>query len=136
MRLTPNQAMKQMCQPSLLLLAQMKTVAKFSIRFYQKFVSPYKEFRCAYGIYYGNGSCSCEILKIISNESFCNWLPKIMGQFSECKKRFCYSMSLIKSGEKKTPQWCDCYSSSSACDIFDIFSVAKKSGCRAIPRCI
>ena len=101
----------------------MRVLAKYSIVFYQKFISPYKGFRCAYGAYYGHSSCSCEIMNIIENEPF-----------SECKK----ALSLIDNKNQKRrkifkrkrdkDKWYDCFDLSAACDIFDVCSLVKKAG--------
>lgn len=56
------------------------------IRFYQKFISPYKGFRCASNVLHKNGSCSGIIFKIIQEEPISDWRKKIKSQFDCCRE--------------------------------------------------
>ncbi len=40
------------------IVARMKSIALLAIRGYQRFISPYKGFRCAYGLHTGRCTCS------------------------------------------------------------------------------
>lgn len=64
----------------------MKTVAHCGIRFYQKFLSPLKGFRCAFGVYHGGDSCSEVIRKEIMNQGIFRTFPIAKEQFAKCKE--------------------------------------------------
>ena len=112
----------------------MRVFAKYFIVFYQKFISPYKGFRCAYGVYYGHSSCSSEIMEIVENQPVSSWYRKSKQQFEACR----HALSLIDGPKKKRrklfkrkdekTKWYDCCDPTAACDIFDLCSLVKKSG--------
>ena len=54
------------------------------ISFYQKYISPIKGFRCAYGYLHGNGTCSSRISEIVRDSRFKDMPAKISEQFKEC----------------------------------------------------
>lgn len=56
------------------------------ITFYQKHISPFKGYSCAYGLLHQNGSCSTRIYSIIQNSPQTNLLPEISAQFKACQK--------------------------------------------------
>ena len=56
------------------------------IKFYQKFISPYKGFRCASNVLHKNGSCSGIIFNIIKEKPISQWKSNIKNQFDCCKK--------------------------------------------------
>ncbi len=55
------------------------------IRFYQKFISPYKGFRCASGVYYAEGTCSGIVLGIVREQGVMQGWSDIVGQFKRCR---------------------------------------------------
>jgi len=63
----------------------MKSLAIWAINLYQKYVSPYKGYRCAYGVYHQNGTCSSIIKGHIQKEGLIKAYPLIRGQFQACK---------------------------------------------------
>lgn len=55
------------------------------LAFYQKFVSPYKGFKCAYGVWTGQSTCSAEAKKILKQDGLIAGWPKIQAQLQHCK---------------------------------------------------
>ena len=71
------------------------------ISFYQRFVSPYKGFRCAYGVYHGHDTCSGIVKQIVLNEGLLGGWPKIRAQFDACRRAFVQlSDQLPESGDE------------------------------------
>ncbi|WP_459778814.1 membrane protein insertion efficiency factor YidD [Photobacterium sp. R1] len=61
-------------------------MAIWSIRGYQKWISPHKGFRCAHTAYYGGKSCSAAIVEFIETLP-CRKLPVAIKQrFQECQR--------------------------------------------------
>jgi len=63
----------------------LKSIAVGSINLYQKYISPYKGYRCAYGVYHQNGTCSGIIKSRIQEHGLIKAYPMIKGQFQACK---------------------------------------------------
>jgi len=63
----------------------MKSIAIWGINLYQKYLSPYKGYRCAYGVYHQNGTCSSIIKAHIQEHGLIKAYPMIKDQFSACK---------------------------------------------------
>ena len=55
------------------------------ITLYQRYISPYKGFRCAYGIYYGGSSCSAVVKRIVLSEGLFGGWSSIVNQFRRCR---------------------------------------------------
>jgi putative component of membrane protein insertase Oxa1/YidC/SpoIIIJ protein YidD len=62
----------------------MNRIFVHAISFYQRFISPYKGFRCAAGAYYGSGSCSHVVKEIIEENGLIIGRSKIRDQFRRC----------------------------------------------------
>ncbi len=58
------------------------------LAFYQKFVSPYKGFQCAYGVWIGQSTCSAEAKKILKQDGLIAGWPKIQAQLQECRAAY------------------------------------------------
>lgn len=58
------------------------------INFYQRFISPYKGFRCAHAVYHHGPSCSSAVKTIIRQYGLLKGLPAIRARFSECKQAY------------------------------------------------
>ena len=54
------------------------------IKIYQRYISPIKGFKCAYGQLYKDGTCSSRISKIVRNVPFKDMPSKISLQFEMC----------------------------------------------------
>lgn len=72
----------------------------FLITVYQKYISPYKGFRCAYGCYHKTLSCSAIIKNIITEQGLLAGWPLIKQQFKQCQTA--YSL-LINDDEQPPP---------------------------------
>jgi putative component of membrane protein insertase Oxa1/YidC/SpoIIIJ protein YidD len=68
------------------------------IKFYQKFLSPYKGFSCASNVLHKNGSCSGLIFSIIKTQPILKWKGLIKSQFTSCKHA---SITINKENEEK-----------------------------------
>jgi putative component of membrane protein insertase Oxa1/YidC/SpoIIIJ protein YidD len=64
----------------------MRTFLLFLISFYQKHLSRYKGFRCAYGSYHQGLSCSGRIKNIIAEHGVIDGWPLIKQQFVDCQQ--------------------------------------------------
>lgn len=56
----------------------------FLITLYQKYLSPYKGFRCAYACYHHSLSCSARVKNIIAEHGLLAGWPLIKQQFKDC----------------------------------------------------
>lgn len=77
----------------------MKRFAIWGINLYQKYISPYKGYRCAYGVYHQNGTCSSIIKGHIQREGLIKAYPLIREQFANCKDA--YELLMIQREEQK-----------------------------------
>lgn len=94
-----------------------------SIKLYQRYISPFKGFRCAYGVMYGGNSCSKEIYKILETQGLIRGIPLARSQLGKCSVAYKILSSEkaeedSKKDKKKKPEkkddnvsWCDlpCY---------------------------
>ncbi|WP_080765280.1 membrane protein insertion efficiency factor YidD [Vibrio owensii] len=55
------------------------------IRFYQRYLSPHKGFRCAHAVYYGTDSCSAAISKMIQRKGVFSSYSGVQNQFERCR---------------------------------------------------
>ncbi|WP_084722232.1 membrane protein insertion efficiency factor YidD [Photobacterium aquae] len=84
------------------------------IRFYQRYISPYKGYRCAHAYYRQGDSCSEAIRKLVIEHGVVKSLPLARKRFQDCR-----TVYLIESQndrkEKRKRRWrncletCDCY---------------------------
>jgi len=97
----------------------MNRLAIFLINIYQRFISPRKGFRCAYGALHGNGTCSQRIKDIICQFGVVGGYKKIKQQFSNCKLAYVQLQKNpeLDKGKKDRPKkkrrrdqcdFCDC----------------------------
>ncbi len=64
----------------------MRILAIWSIRGYQKFLSPHKGFKCAHASFYGGKSCSSAVLEFFESRPFLEIPSNISKRFLECKE--------------------------------------------------
>ncbi|NOQ34418.1 MAG: membrane protein insertion efficiency factor YidD [Methylococcaceae bacterium] len=64
----------------------MKYIAVFFISIYQKYISPYKGFRCAYASVYGGDSCSQAVKQIFISEGCIKGFYSSRSRFRDCRK--------------------------------------------------
>ena len=55
------------------------------ISLYQKYISPVKGYKCAYGSLYKNGTCSSRIYEIVKYAPLKDMRSKISSQFQACE---------------------------------------------------
>ena len=60
-------------------------VAIYLINFYQKYISPYKGYCCAYRVYHNDISCSEFAKNSFNNLRFFHAISNIKQRFKECK---------------------------------------------------
>jgi putative component of membrane protein insertase Oxa1/YidC/SpoIIIJ protein YidD len=58
------------------------------IHIYQRFISPYKGFRCAHAVYHSGPSCSSAVKTIIFENGLVKGLPAIKKRFAECNQAY------------------------------------------------
>ena len=92
---------------------------RFCIRFYQKYISPYKGFRCAHSVLHGGPGCSGAVLTIVEDKGLIRGFPQIRARFQSCKAAY---LSIQKDKEKKPgdrksycTEACDCGSDLASC---------------------
>ncbi|MDQ1834004.1 membrane protein insertion efficiency factor YidD [Massilia scottii] len=108
----------------------MKTLALTAIGFYQRHLSPYKGFRCAYCAYTGNASCSALGARAIRRYGVWDGLGVLQGRLQKCGiayRRYRPSVPSAprllarpnQAGECDLPCDCSCglFSSGNACDM-------------------
>jgi putative component of membrane protein insertase Oxa1/YidC/SpoIIIJ protein YidD len=78
-----------------------KFLAILLIVFYQKFISPYKGFRCAYAVLYGGDSCSEAVRKIVQSQGPVGGRQDIRVRFQACKEA---NEILIGKGQRRRRQ--------------------------------
>jgi putative component of membrane protein insertase Oxa1/YidC/SpoIIIJ protein YidD len=91
----------------------MRAVVVLLIVFYQRYLSPYKGFRCAHAVYHAGPSCSSAVSGIVERAGLLRGLPLIRRRFAEC--RLAARALRLESEEEKrrrrrerwTPD-CDC----------------------------
>ena len=66
------------------MLWAMKTIALFAIRFYQRHISPYKGFCCAYAAYSGHASCSALGYRAIRRRGLWDGLALLDQRMEKC----------------------------------------------------
>ncbi|KDM92841.1 membrane protein insertion efficiency factor YidD [Photobacterium galatheae] len=62
----------------------MKVIAIRSIRWYQKYVSPYKGYRCAHAAFHGGQSCSQATIEILQTATLTECPAAVLERFSAC----------------------------------------------------
>ena len=73
--------------------AMLNAVAVGAIEAYRSYVSPLKGFRCAYGVTYGNGSCSDIALRIVRRFGAVRLLRLMPLQAARCRRALLLSQS-------------------------------------------
>jgi putative component of membrane protein insertase Oxa1/YidC/SpoIIIJ protein YidD len=58
----------------------------YIIDFYQRYISPYKGFKCAYSVYHSSESCSQWAKKTIFTDGSVSFFQRLFGRLSECRK--------------------------------------------------
>ena len=60
-------------------------LALLGIGGYQRWLSPYKGYRCAYSVAHGGTGCSGYVKAVIAEQGMWSGLPKIRARFRACK---------------------------------------------------
>jgi len=68
------------------------------IVFYQKVISPYKGFRCAYAVLHGGDSCAEAVKKIVLAQGPVGGYSDIRARFRACKEA---NETLIRNGQRR-----------------------------------
>lgn len=88
-------------------------ISLWLIRFYQKYISPRKGYRCAYSVEYGGPGCSGAVKSIISEHGLFSGWPLIQERFDNCRD--------ANEKRKKRRVGCDASSRANVCvDCGDI----------------
>ena len=82
----------------------MKYIVVLLISFYQKFISPYKGFRCAYAVLHGGDSCSEAIKKIVLAKGCIGGYQETRERFKACKAA---NETLIRNLQRRDKNRCD-----------------------------
>ncbi len=71
------------------------------IQLYQKFISPYKGYCCAYKVHHNDVSCSQFAKLTIQNIGFFKSISQILKRFKECKNANDYIQNEYEINKKK-----------------------------------
>lgn len=98
----------------------LSSTAIWSIQFYQRFISPYKGFRCAHATLHKGDSCSQAIKKIILEQGVWNSKTLIKVRFAQCRLA-AQTLQLARLEDSYTKRerkqrWCG-YTQDCGCDI-------------------
>jgi putative component of membrane protein insertase Oxa1/YidC/SpoIIIJ protein YidD len=90
----------------------LEKIAALLIRMYQRFISPYKGFRCAHRVLHGGPSCSEFARLYVQENNFWAMFPALRMRFRECrmaKETLIAANAAGAQGTRKdpTPLWCD-----------------------------
>jgi putative component of membrane protein insertase Oxa1/YidC/SpoIIIJ protein YidD len=108
----------------------MNKIALELILFYQRFISPYKGFSCAYHAYTGRDSCSAHGYRVVQRYGFLFGVQLIKRRMSLCGKEY---RKHIKVGQpranalilnRRQSGFCDVGCDVGACDLGDVSSCA------------
>jgi len=109
----------------------MKHCAIFLITLYQVYLSPYKGYRCAYGVLYNQGSCSERVKFIIRDDGVIHGWRKITDQFHDCSDAYDKIEEKKKKSRKEQKKEGDkdsCLDCVDPCDLAWIASKICKKG--------
>ena len=106
----------------------MKWLCILLINFYQRFMSPYKGFRCAHAAYHSGPSCSSAIKSIVKEHGLIKGRPLIKARFVECRTAYLHIVAEQEDSKekrkrrrrKKDRDWCDFDCCVSPCDLADL----------------
>lgn len=62
------------------------SAALAGIRFYQRFLSPLKGFRCAHAAVHGGESCSAAVARIVRQDGLIRGRGRIAARFQACRE--------------------------------------------------
>jgi putative component of membrane protein insertase Oxa1/YidC/SpoIIIJ protein YidD len=104
-----------------------KHLAILLIVFYQKFISPFKGFRCAYAVLRGGDSCSEAVKKIVRDKGLLGGYRDIRARFQACKEA---NETLIRNRQRRRGRNdCDeCFD----CDCTDACRFKKSDACEGM----
>ena len=95
-----------------------RTILIAFIHFYQRYISPYKGFRCAYAVYNQEDSCSHVIEKIIEVHGVFHGYGLIRQQFKNCNEAYIQlSQERNNKEQKNESKWYDYCDPSAACNV-------------------
>ncbi|AJQ96233.1 membrane protein insertion efficiency factor YidD [Gynuella sunshinyii] len=98
----------------------MNALAIALINGYQKYLSPYKGFKCAHAVLYQDMSCSQAIKQIIATEGLLGGYRNIRRRFSDCRKAYeQLSDKSQKRERRKKGHRCNYCDPGIACDVAD-----------------
>ncbi len=98
----------------------MNFLAIVLIRFYQRFISPYKGFRCAHACLHKGASCSNAVLEIVKQQGIWHGYPNIKARMYACKSAYVtlqLNTQKDQNKRKKKDNSYDCCDPSAACDV-------------------
>ncbi|MDE1460689.1 membrane protein insertion efficiency factor YidD [Spartinivicinus poritis] len=113
----------------------MKWLLIWLIRGYQRWISPYKGFRCAYAVCHKSRSCSAEAIYLLEQYGVVEGGKRLSQRFQDC--RCAYEQLKIANSEpnnrrrrrrrrdKDDNKWCD------SCDLLDIVDCKPELPCNS-----
>jgi len=101
------------------------------IRGYQRYLSPRKGYRCAYGVLHGNGTCSSVGLEIMRSQGVFAFLRLMPLQFDACRAAVAMLQQQSEE-EKQRRKKRGAMTGWSGCDSSDGFSCVDIGQCEAV----
>ncbi len=106
-----------------------------AIRGYQRFVSPYKGFRCAYRVHTGNASCSALGYRAVRRHGVFTGLGLLRQRTARCSiayRRFAVSMRATAIGQRG---FVDCACDIPSCDLAGLDCLTCGGDCMSCGDC-
>lgn len=100
----------------------MRWLGALLITLYQKCISPFKGFRCAYGVLHGGHSCSQVIKNELLAEGVISTLPRIKEQFAACREAY----KELQRNPDKRRRYCTAENSCDALNCLDLSDCSPK----------
>ena len=118
-----------------------KNLALAAVKLYQRYVSPFKGFSCAYRIQTGRASCSGHGCRVIERYGILLGLKLIQRRLDQCGQKYRQHVNANKQRanlpvyHRHQAGFCDAGCDIGACDVGDLGSCACDvlSGCGSFP---
>ncbi|WP_194866988.1 membrane protein insertion efficiency factor YidD [Pseudoalteromonas sp. PPB1] len=109
----------------------MDYLAILLIRFYQRFLSPYKGFRCAHAVVYQGTSCSQAVLDIVKKDGVWLGYQQIKSRMHACEQAYITLQQSDNQDKRKNKESrCDCGDPCAGCDIASCGGREKAAMCQ------
>jgi len=106
----------------------LRRVAIFFIELYQKYLSPLKGYKCAYGAYHGGDTCSKVVKNLVMKYGLIESWPKINKQFLACSMAYQNIKDDKEKNKDKKKEGQDCCSGLDPCQLMECIPFKRRKG--------